>query len=527
VNTKKLHKQQIIAMESENCEVDACACFGAMADDEEEEEEGGGLVENSAAHDPDAMPNLLDEDLTRAPTMDPRNQSQERRRSCCCCSCWTTIAVIIHIIILAAAILGMIPIGVMTSVMRAFMSGVVTFIWLVYCCVSVTSNLVSFFIGPARKEKHSDGDDPPSRLSDLCNKMGCLCVGPPPPSACCWNKIPWSIAISLLLVLEGILLLTPVLASVSSFHSLDSDSNSGGIIFDEAKAVDPRPSPFSFGQYMLPGSFSQFGGYDNNAGRAKTFKYKDGCEPECELDIHIPKSNGESTPSSSSGYPVIFHIHGGGWDSGEKSTPLVPISYWLNRNYAFVSIQYRFPSQTPGGATVFEQLDDVQDAFDYITSIGAEEGLDTSRVLFFGDSAGGHLACTVAYRSGAPGIRGLVNLYGATEWEYYMDSGGGYLEGLFEKVLPSSATAKDDYRNVSCSTYATSASAPILTVHGTWDTLVPMAVSEHLHSVVTTLGVSNLLVEVPLAEHVLEAGFYSVGGQMTIFAMERFVAAQL
>lgn len=220
-------------------------------------------------------------------------------------------------------------------------------------------------------------------------------------------------------------------------------------------------------------------------------------------------------------------MHGGGWDYGDKSNPLIPITYWLDRNYAFVSIQYRFPSQTPGGATIFEQLDDVQDAFDYMTTIGPEHGLDTSRVLFFGDSAGGHLACTVAYRSGDPRIFGVMNLYGATEWSHYMNNGGGgMLESLFDGVLPDSPD-EDDYTNASCSTYATADSAPLLTMHGTWDTLVPYSVSQHLHSIVNALGVSNLLVEVPLAEHVLEAGFYSIGGQMSVYAMERFAAYTL
>jgi len=330
--------------------------------------------------------------------------------------------------------------------------------------------------------------------------------------------------VTLLLIVEGILLLTPVFASTASYNSI----NNGAIdeVFPGASslAIDPRTTSFSFGQYMLPGVFSYFGGYNNNnSGSAKTLKYNDGCKPDCELDIHIPQDGA----SSSSGYPVIFHVHGGGWDYGDKSSPLIPIGYWLDREYAFVSIQYRFPSQTPGGATIFEQLDDVQDAFNYMTLIGSEQGLDTSRVLFFGDSAGGHLACTVAYRLDVPEIRGVVNLYGATEWEYYIDSGGGSLENLFEKVLLSSNTSDDDYRTASCSTYAAAKSAPILTMHGTTDTIVPLRVSEHLHSVVGSLGVSNLLVNIPLTGHVLEAFFYSIGGQISVYAMERFAAAQL
>ena len=198
----------------------------------------------------------------------------------------------------------------------------------------------------------------------------------------------------------------------------------------------------------------------------------------------------------------------------------------MSRDYAFVSVQYRFPSQTPGGATIFEQLDDVEDAYNFITKVGVEESLDVSRLLFFGDSAGGHLSCTVAYRSGAANIKGIMNLYGATEWEHYMSTGGGSLEGLFENILPENPS-NDDYRNASCSTYASVNSAPILTVHGNWDTVVLLSMSEHLHSIVGALGIRNLLIEVPLSEHVLEAGFYSIGGQISLYAVERFVAQTL
>ena len=222
-----------------------------------------------------------------------------------------------------------------------------------------------------------------------------------------------------------------------------------------------------------------------------------------------------------------FEVHGGGWDSGRISDPKQPIGYWLERGYAYASIQYRFPSQTPGGSTIWEQLDDVEDAFNYMMNIGDENGIDTSRVVVTGDSAGGHLACVVAYRSKNPAIKGVLNFYGVTEWKYYFDTGGKLLNLLMGKLLPGGATDVD-FKAASCSTYATSSSPPLLlTIHGTWDYTVPIRLSQYLHSVVDELGVPNLLIEIPLSDHVLELGFNSIGGQPSLYAGERFIAAQL
>ena len=47
----------------------------------------------------------------------------------------------------------------------------------------------------------------------------------------------------------------------------------------------------------------------------------------------------------------------------------------------------------------------------------------------------------------------------------------------------------------------------LLTIHGTWGYTVPIRLSQYLHSVVDELGVPNLLIEIPLSDHVLELGF--------------------
>ena len=196
------------------------------------------------------------------------------------------------------------------------------------------------------------------------------------------------------------------------------------------------------------------GGY-NKRGKVKSFIYKEGCVPECRLDIHTVE--GDNVPR-----PVIFEVHGGGWDSGRISDPKQPIGYWLERGYAYASIQYRFPSQTPGGSTIWEQLDDVEDAFNYMMNIGDENGINTYQGLWLPairlEVIFGMCRCIQLYKN--PATKAVLNFYGATEWKYYFDTGGKLLNLLMGKLLPGDERFQSC---TSCSTYATSSSPPLLT----------------------------------------------------------------
>ena len=140
-----------------------------------------------------------------------------------------------------------------------------------------------------------------SRMSILCNQMGCLCIAPPSAKSSCL-KMPCPLVILILLIIEGILLLVPVFVSTSKYNSMNNRAIDEVFRGASSLAPDPRQTSFSFGQYMLPGVFSYFGGYKNDSGNVKTLKYKDGCIPECELDIHLPH---DTKPTSSGIYPVM------------------------------------------------------------------------------------------------------------------------------------------------------------------------------------------------------------------------------
>merc|ERR1712150_15703 len=69
----------------------------------------------------------------------------------------------------------------------------------------------------------------------------------------------------------------------------------------------------------------------------------------------------------------------------------------------------------------------------------------------------------------------------------------------------------------------TNSSPPTMTIHGTWDTVVPYSDAAALHDALESAGVKHLLISMPWYPHVLESGYYSAGAQMHRFAFERLL----
>lgn len=92
--------------------------------------------------------------------------------------------------------------------------------------------------------------------------------------------------------------------------------------------------------------------------------------------------------------PPVLYIHGGGWVTGGLDS-----CHWLCAELAsrlstvVVSVDYRLAPEDRFPAA----LEDCQDALTFIATNAAELGVDGSRVVVGGDSAGGNLAAALAY----------------------------------------------------------------------------------------------------------------------------------
>jgi acetyl esterase len=117
-------------------------------------------------------------------------------------------------------------------------------------------------------------------------------------------------------------------------------------------------------------------------------------------DRTVPSRGGEiilriyTPPTIDAQQPPLLYIHGGGWIAGGLDS-----CHWLCAELSsqlgtvVASVDYRLAPEDRFPAA----LEDCQDALDYVVRHGAELGVDGSRVVVGGDSAGGNLAAALAY----------------------------------------------------------------------------------------------------------------------------------
>ena len=206
------------------------------------------------------------------------------------------------------------------------------------------------------------------------------------------------------------------------------------------------------------------------------------------LDIYLPEE-GDGP------FPVVFHIHGGGFAIGDKrDMPLAGYFDGLQRGYAVVSVNYRLSGEAifPAG------LQDLKAAIRWIRANQKQYHLDGNWIAACGGSAGGNFAAMLCLTAMVPELENLrlgnpeypcnvqagVDMFGPTDFlrmdEQLAESGMGTADhnqadspeskylgakisevpGLVQKANPITYIHKD--------------MPPILIQHGRIDHLVPV-----------------------------------------------------
>lgn len=223
--------------------------------------------------------------------------------------------------------------------------------------------------------------------------------------------------------------------------------------------------------------------------------------------------------------PCIVLVHGGGWDSGSR-TELAHFNHWLARlGYAVAAIDYRLAPKSVWPA----QRDDTLAAIAYLKAHAAQLGLDPTRLVLLGRSAGGNIAEAVGYTASDPAIRGVIALYAPADlhfaWEYSREDDVLKSPQLMRQFLggPPEA-ARGLYDSSSGYLHVAPSTPPTLLIHGQLDTLVWHRQSERLDARLTENRVPHVFVSLPWATHAFEYNLSGPGGQLTTFSVEWFLA---
>jgi acetyl esterase/lipase len=97
-------------------------------------------------------------------------------------------------------------------------------------------------------------------------------------------------------------------------------------------------------------------------------------------------------PSHAKNLPVVFWIHGGGWETGDKSSVQKKPQAFADKGFVFVSTNYRLLPAVDMGTIVRDVAKSIRWVHEHI----GEYGGDPQRLFIMGHSAGAQLAALVS-----------------------------------------------------------------------------------------------------------------------------------
>ncbi len=206
--------------------------------------------------------------------------------------------------------------------------------------------------------------------------------------------------------------------------------------------------------------------------------------PRQRLDVMYPRGGG---PKASSKSPGVIMFHGGGWIQGDKATMSSFYSRFLAHGFVVCSAEYRVADGTPDGGIAPAAVEDALLAAQWFWDYLDYYNVDRDHYVVTGASAGGHLALMVGMATPEAGfgptspadfrIAATVNGYGPSDVADLLQRNTSWAV----QWLPASTANRDELASrVSPLTYVRDDIAPLLTVHGSNDTTVPVAQSEQL-----------------------------------------------
>ncbi len=243
------------------------------------------------------------------------------------------------------------------------------------------------------------------------------------------------------------------------------------------------------------------------------------------MDIYVPPK------ARSKSAPLVMYIHGGGWEFGHsrqsgafENWPQV-LALVAARGYTVASVNYRLSGEAPFPAAI----QDVKTAILWLHAHARAYGIDKTKTIVWGGSAGGHLAALAAVSCGVKAlepnlaeladsaplaqendcVQGAVTWYGVFDFSNFNwdETGGPAAPHPVPEPIArflacaSSGCAPGSVRAASPISYVKASTPPFLIIYGAADKTVPPKQSRLFAAALQAAGVRAELVEIPGVAH--------------------------
>jgi len=206
------------------------------------------------------------------------------------------------------------------------------------------------------------------------------------------------------------------------------------------------------------------------------------------LRLDLFKPNGAREP-----LPVIVYVHGGAWRGGRRQRFRGAAADAASRGYVGVTISYRLAPKHPWPA----QIQDVQAAIRWLRENADTYSVDPRRIGVAGASAGGHLALLLGLlpdgqRAEDTRVQAVVNYFGFSDVSRKIF--GDSAERTIEEFLGASLEENPAlWAEASPASHVSAADPPVLSFHGSADSVVHPAQAQILHRLLDVHDVPNQL----------------------------------
>jgi acetyl esterase/lipase len=213
-------------------------------------------------------------------------------------------------------------------------------------------------------------------------------------------------------------------------------------------------------------------------------------------------------PLSSGTRPVVIMVHGGGWRRGSRDWLTVHARYMADHGYRVFNLDYRLRVPWPA------PRDDLAAAYSWIKERAEYFGADMSKVVLFGESAGGHLVTNFGTLGrGGYRFRGVVGMSPVADPQMAYEDGTRPNASAHDKVLREAAlilaggceptVCPHTWQSMASKTGAGRHDPPMLLIHAV-DEWVPAKHSRELCAVLARNIVPCAVTVYPGSDHAMD-----------------------